>query len=70
MLDNAIENASLSEEKKVSFQILPISPGNVSIIIENSFSNKKVDLQKIYEKGFSSKNSTQNTLHRSWSLEG
>jgi len=62
LLDNAIEAASASVEKKINFEILPASQMNskikkATISIENSYSNKNIDLDKIREKGFSSKSS-------------
>lgn len=60
LLDNAIEASSLSNEKKIIFEILPVptfdnSSPVVNITIENSYSNKDVNLDKISEKGFTSK---------------
>lgn len=60
LLDNALEAATSSFEKKVVFEIVPVPSFNpskkiVNIIIENSYSNKNIDLSKICEKGFTSK---------------
>lgn len=60
LLDNAIEAATLSEEKKIIFEVLPVptfdnSKPAINIIIENSYSNKDVDLDKICNKGVTSK---------------
>ncbi len=60
LLDNAIEASSLSNEKKIIFEVLPVptfdnSNSVVNITIENSYSNKDVNLDKISEKGFTSK---------------
>lgn len=60
LLDNAIEAASVSPEKKINFEIVPAPCYNSFkqkslVIIENSYINKDVDLNKIREKGFTSK---------------
>lgn len=60
LLDNAIEASSLSREKKIIFEILPVptfdnSKPAVNITIENSYPNKDVDLNKICDKGVTSK---------------
>lgn len=62
LLDNAIEAALNSVEKKINLDIMPASQTGskikkATISIENSYSNKNVDLDKIREKGFSSKSS-------------
>ena len=58
LLDNAIENASVSAEKKLVLEVFPnFSDDNINIIIQNSYSNKDVNLDKISEKGFTSKKS-------------
>lgn len=59
-MDNAIEAASSSKEKKIAFEILNVpvfdtSKPIVNIIIENSYSNKDIDISRISEKGFTSK---------------
>lgn len=68
LLDNAIEASSLSEEKKVIFEILPVPTFDnlkpaVNITIENSYSNKDIDLDRISEKGFTSK---KESLRSTW----
>lgn len=66
LLDNAIEASSASPEKRINFEIVP-APGYNSlrqkslIIIENSYTDKDIDLDKIREKGFTSKNSDSNS---------
>lgn len=60
LLDNAIEAASSSVAKKVIFEIIPITGFDPArqithIIIENSYANKDVDIDRICEKGFTSK---------------
>ncbi len=59
LLDNAIEAAKNSEEKEISFMVYgPSENANVKksiISIENSYSNKDVDVDRIREKGFTSK---------------
>lgn len=54
LIDNAIEAATNSLERKIVFEIIPVS-NKVNITLMNSYSNKDVDLIKIYEKGVTSK---------------
>ena len=54
LMDNAIEAACNSIEKKITFEIIPTS-NKINITLMNSYSNKDVDLDKIYEKGITSK---------------
>lgn len=56
LLDNAIEAASISEEKQVEIRFRDSSRNNTQIIIiQNTYSNKNVDTKKIFEKGVSEK---------------
>jgi two-component system sensor histidine kinase AgrC len=55
-LDNAIEASCLSTEKEISVTCETLKNKNQQIIIKNSYSNKDVDINKIYLKGNSSKN--------------
>ena len=56
LIDNAIEEAQKCEEKLVKVTFRKEEKNRRSIIIvENTYSNKDVDLEKIYEKGLSSK---------------
>ena len=57
-LDNAIEAASGSEERKVN---LLITENNNKVIVEisNTYSDKAISVEKIYEKGISSKGSNR-----------
>lgn len=54
LIDNAIEAATNSLERKIVFEIIPVS-NKVNITLMNSYSNKDVNLDKIYEKGVTSK---------------
>ena len=61
LLDNAIEAAKTSDEKEINFDI-GISTQNSKIAkhiitTQNTYSNKDVDLNKICEKGYTSKTS-------------
>lgn len=59
-MDNAIEASKNSEEKEIYFEISTSSNLDIKrtiITIENSYFNKDVDLNKIYEKGYTSKTS-------------
>ena len=63
LMDNAIEAASECEEKLINVTIRKDSKQQRQLlIIENTYLDKNVDTEKIYEKGFSSK--PHNT--RSW----
>lgn len=56
LLDNAIEAANESEEKIINVEFRKDYKNKRNIIlIENSYYNKEVDLEKIYEKGVSEK---------------
>ena len=56
LLDNAIEAAECSKEKVIYISFSKDSKNNRNIItIKNSYSNKNVDTDKIFEKGFSEK---------------
>lgn len=58
LLDNAIEAANNSAEKKINVYFRKdIKASRDLIIIENSYSNKDVNVDKIFEKGYTSKNS-------------
>lgn len=61
LLDNAIEAAEQTEEKYVKVNMYKDikSPRNV-ILIENSFANKEVSLEKLFEKGYTSKEDDNN----------
>ena len=60
LLDNAIEASNQCDEKVINIEIADIKVRKYqSIIIENTYSNKDVDLNKINEKGYTSK--TENT---------
>lgn len=63
LMDNAIEAASECEEKLINVTIRKDSKQHRQLlIIENTYLDKNIDTEKIYEKGFSSK--PHNT--RSW----
>ncbi len=54
LIDNAIEAASLSEDKKLIINIVSESTLN-KVIISNSFDGKIKDVNSLYHKGFSTK---------------
>ena len=55
-MDNAIEAASECDEKIINVEIRKDFKVNRQLlIIENTYKEKDVDLDKIYEKGYSSK---------------
>ena len=56
LVDNAIEAASECEEKIINlFFRLDTSANRQLLIIENTYKDKSIDIEKIYEKSFSSK---------------
>ncbi len=59
LLDNAIDAARISTEKEISFSVYgPSQNSSINryiINIENTYSNKDVNIDKIFEKGYSSK---------------
>ena len=55
-LDNAIDAANLSDEKEISLVCQKNKNKDYQITIKNSYTNKDVDVEKIFEKGYSSKN--------------
>ena len=56
LLDNAIEEAQKCNEKVVNVTFRSDKNSHRSIIlIENSYSNKNIDIDKIFEKGYSEK---------------
>lgn len=56
LLDNAIEAAASCKEKMVNIKFVKNRKGNKIVKIENSYSNKDVDIAQIFEKGYTSKN--------------
>ena len=55
-MDNAIEAANECKEKKINVIMrTDINANRQLLIIENTYNNKDVDTDKIYEKGFSTK---------------
>jgi len=56
LMDNAIEAASECEEKVINVSIRKDSRKHMQLlVIENTYKDKNVDTEKIYEKGFSTK---------------
>lgn len=56
LLDNAIEAASASSERLVNFKIIENKKhGKKVILIENSYDAKKLNIDKIYQKGYTTK---------------
>ena len=56
LLDNAIEAAKECDEKIINLEIRKESSRNRQILlIENTYNNKNIDTEKIYEKNFSTK---------------
>lgn len=56
LMDNAIEAAKECDEKIINITIRKdLNVNRQLLIIENTYNNKDVDVEKIYEKGLSSK---------------
>lgn len=61
LLDNAIEAAKETEEKIINVRMLKdYSTNRDLIIIENSYTNFDVDINKIFEKGYTTKKENNN----------
>jgi len=64
LLDNAIEAASKCDEKEVNIIIRKDNKSNRQLfIIENTYINKDVNTEKIFEKGYTSKTDTDKKNH-------
>ena len=56
LLDNAIEASAQCNDKIINIEIADIKVRKYqSIMIENSYNNKDIDISKIYEKGYTTK---------------
>lgn len=55
LLDNAIDAASISKEKEIQMRAELTQNNAKKIVIKNTYSNKDVDITKIFLKGYSSK---------------
>ena len=56
LMDNAIEAVKECNEKIVNVRIFKdVKSHRQILLVENTYSNKKIDTEKIFEKGFSSK---------------
>ena len=56
LLDNAIEAAKLCDKKVINVTFRKqISNDMIVVIIQNTYTNKEVDTEEIYQKGISSK---------------
>lgn len=68
LMDNAIESASECDEKIINVMIRNDAKRNRQLlIIENTYKNKDIDIDKIYEKGFSTK--SKNTGLGLWEVD-
>lgn len=64
LLDNSIEASSKCVEKKINIIIRKDNKSNRQLfIIENTYSNKDVNTDKIFEKGYTSKSEEDNKNH-------
>jgi two-component system sensor histidine kinase AgrC len=55
LLDNAIESAKETLQPKIAIAVLSEKCEEQLVIIENTFSEETIDLEKIFEKGYSTK---------------
>ncbi len=64
LLDNAIEASNKCEEKIINITIRKDNKANRQLfVIENTYSNKNVDTDRIFEKGYTSKVEEDNKSH-------
>lgn len=64
LLDNAIDAAKESDEKQINVIIRKDNKASRDLfIIENSYANKDVDMDRIFEKGYTSKEDEDNQSH-------
>lgn len=62
LLDNAIEASSKCEEKIINIDIRDIKPRKCqSVTIENTYQNKNIDINKLSEKGYTTKTEDKNS---------
>ena len=62
LLDNAIEAAAKCEEKIINIEIYDIRKNKCQVItIENTYSNKNIDISRLSEKGYTSKTENKNS---------
>ena len=61
LLDNAIEAAKECEKKEINVYFRKeLNRHRLVVIVENTYTNKDVDIDKIYEKNYTSKNDKEN----------
>lgn len=64
LLDNAIEAAKETEEKIINVRFIDNDcPKRSLVIVENSYKNKSIDIDKIFEKGYTSKDNCPKKEH-------
>lgn len=64
LLDNAIEASSKCEEKIINITIRKDNKANRQLfVIENTYSNKDINIDRIFEKGYTSKKEEDNKNH-------
>ena len=70
LLDNAIEAASECDEKTINIQIIKekIENNKISIIIENTYKDKGIDTEKIFEKEYYTKKEKGNSGLGLWKI--
>ena len=70
LLDNAIEASIESKEKIINVRFVKkINENKSSIIIENTYNDKDIDLDKIFEKNYSTKKAKRNSGLGLWKIK-
>ena len=69
LLDNAIEASGECEEKIINVQFIQSGINLKKIIIENTYLNKEINTEEIFEKGVSSKKSKGNSGLGLWEIK-
>lgn len=70
LLDNAIEASLDSEERNVNVQFIKrMKENKTSIIIENTYKNEDINLEKIFEKNYSTKKAKGNSGLGLWKIK-
>lgn len=55
LLDNAIEAAAECDERKINVRFLKDNSKRTLVIVENTYKDKEIDINKLFEKGYTSK---------------
>lgn len=69
LLDNAIESAKDCKEKLVNIKLCKDNENKYLIIIENTYNNTEIDMEKIFQKNYTTKNSKHNSGLGLWEIK-